>query len=76
MTASNSTPAGNNNVFLDPGVPEAKALGLLLLDDLSFQILKAIDRLGMTETAKRKGIAQPNMNEMIKSRSHKSKKWR
>ena len=45
----------------------------LLRGDLVIHIRKVIDKLGITqvEAAKRAGITQPRMNDLVKNRTHK-----
>ena len=64
---------GSDNVFRDLGFPEAEAQNLLLRGNLVIHIRKAIDKLGITqaEAAKRAGITQPRMNDLVKNRTHK-----
>lgn len=64
---------GSDNVFRDLGFPEAEAQNLLLRSDLAIHIRKVIDKLGITqaEAAKRAGITQPRMNDLVKNRTHK-----
>ena len=64
---------GNDNVFLDLGFPEAEAQNLLLRSDLVIHIRKVIDKLCVTqvEAAKRAGITQPRMNDLVKGRTQK-----
>ncbi len=64
---------GSDNVFRDLGFPEAEAQNLLLRADLVVHIRKAIDKLGVTqvEAARRAGVNQPRMNDLIKGRTHK-----
>ena len=64
---------GSGNVFRDLGFPEAEAQNLLLRADLVVHIRKVIDKLGVTqaEAAKRAGITQPRMNDLVKGRTHK-----
>jgi predicted XRE-type DNA-binding protein len=65
--------AGGDNVFRDLGFPEAEAQNLLLRTDLVIHIRKVIDKLGVTqaEAAKRAGITQPRMNDLVKGRTQK-----
>jgi predicted XRE-type DNA-binding protein len=65
--------AGSDNVFRDLGFPEAEAHNLLLRTDLVIHIRKVIDKLGVTqaEAAKRAGITQPRMNDLVKGRTQK-----
>ena len=65
--------AGSDNVFRDLGFPEAEAQDLLLRTDLVIHIRKIIDKLGVTqaEAAKRTGITQPRMNDLVKGRTQK-----
>jgi predicted XRE-type DNA-binding protein len=64
---------GSDNVFRDLGFPEAEAQNLLLRTDLVIHIRKAIAKMGLTqaEAAKRAGITQPRMNDLVKGRTHK-----
>ena len=64
---------GSDNVFRDLGFPEAEAQNLLLRGNLVIHIRKAIDKLGITqaEAAKRAGITQPRMNDLVKGRTEK-----
>ena len=61
MTETLYSVVGGNNVFRDLGFPEDEVQALLLRSDLTIQIRKAIDKLGITqaEAAKRAGITQP-----------------
>ena len=65
--------AGSDNVFRDLGFPEAEAQNLLLRTDLVIHIRKVINKLGVTqaEAAKRAGITQPRMNDLVKGRTQK-----
>jgi predicted XRE-type DNA-binding protein len=65
--------AGSDNVFRDLGFPEAEAQNLLLRTDLVIHIRKVLDKLGVTqaEAAKRAGITQPRMNDLVKGRTQK-----
>ena len=73
MTGCLSINTGSDNVYRDLGFPEAEAQNLLLRGDLVIHIRKVIDKLGITqaEAAKRAGITQPRMNDLIKNRTHK-----
>ena len=73
MTKKLNIIVGNDNVFLDLGFPEAEAQNLLLRADLVIHIRKVIDKLGVTqaEAAKRAGITQPRMNDLVKGRTQK-----
>jgi predicted XRE-type DNA-binding protein len=73
MTEKLRVVVGSDNVFRDLGFPEAEAQNLLLRADLVAHIRKVIDKLGVTqaEAAKRAGITQPRMNDLIKGRTHK-----
>jgi len=64
---------GSANVFRDLGFPEAEAQNLLLRADLVVHIRKVIEKLGVTqaEAAKRAGITQPRMNDLVKGRTQK-----
>ena len=73
MSAIRESYAGSNNVFRDLGFPEAEAQNLLLRGDLVIYIRKVIDKLGITQAqaARRAGITQPRMNDLVKNRTHK-----
>lgn len=73
MTEKLSSVVGSNNVFRDLGFPEAEAHNLLLRGDLVIHLRKAIEKLGITqaEAAKRAGITQPRMNDLVKNRTRK-----
>ncbi|MBD8049078.1 XRE family transcriptional regulator [Limnohabitans sp. JUR4] len=62
---------GSDNVFHDLGFAEAQ--NLLLRADLVSHIRKVILKLDITqaEAAKRAGISQPRMNDLVKGRTHK-----
>ena len=65
--------AGSDNVFRDLGLPEAEAQNMLLRTDLVIHIRKVIEKIGVTqaEAAKRAGITQPRMNDLVKGRTEK-----
>jgi predicted XRE-type DNA-binding protein len=67
------TVVGSDNVFRDLGFPDAEAQNLLLRADLVVHIRKVIEKLGLTqaEAAKRAGITQPRMNDLVKGRTQK-----
>mgnify|MGYP001291968928 FL=1 len=73
MSEKLRTVVGSDNVFRDLGFPEAEAQNLLLRADLVVHIRKVIEKLGVTqvEAAKRAGITQPRMNDLIKGRTQK-----
>ena len=64
---------GSDNVFRDLGFPEAEAQNMMLRTDLVIHIRKVIDKLGVTqaEAAKRAGITQPRVNDLVKGRTQK-----
>ena len=64
---------GSDNVFRDLGFPEVEAQNLLLRADLVVHIRKVIDKLGLTqaEAAKRAGVMQPRMNDLVKGHTEK-----
>jgi predicted XRE-type DNA-binding protein len=68
-----SRTVSNDNVFRDLGFPEAEAQNLLLRTDLVVHIRKVIAKLDLTqaEVAKRAGITQPRMNDLVKERTQK-----
>ncbi len=68
-----SCTVSNDNVFRDLGFPEAEAQNLLLRTDLVVHIRKVIAKLDLTqaEAAKRAGITQQRMNDLVKGRTQK-----
>ncbi len=73
MSDELQTTVGSDNVFRDLGLPEVEAQNLPLRANLVVHIRKAIGKLGLTQTeaAKRAGITQPRMNDLVKGRTHK-----
>lgn len=73
MTKKLNIVVGSDNVFRDLGFPEAEAQNLLLRADLVVHIRRVIDKLGLTqaEAAKRAGVTQPRMNDLVKGRTEK-----
>ena len=73
MTEKLNIVVGSDNVFRDLGFPEAEAQNLLLRTDLVIHIRKVVEKLGVTqaEAAKRAGITQPRMNDLVKGRTQK-----
>lgn len=73
MSEKLRTVVGSDNVFRDLGFPEAEAQNLLLRADLVVHIRKVIEKLGVTqaEAAKRVGITQPRMSDLIRGRTQK-----
>jgi predicted XRE-type DNA-binding protein len=73
MTGKLHSVVGSDNVFRDLGFPEAEAQNLLLRADLVVHIRKIIAKLDLTqaEAAKRAGITQPRMNDLVKGRTQK-----
>ena len=65
--------AGSDKVFRDLGFPEAEAQNMLLRTDLAIHIRKVIEKIGITQAdaAKRAGITQPRMNDLVKGRTEK-----
>ena len=72
MTELNSV-AGSDNVFRNLGFPELEAQIMLLRIDLVIHIRKVIAKTGITqaEAAKRAGITQPRMTDLVKGRTEK-----
>ena len=73
MSEKLRTVVGSDNVFRDLGFPEAESQNLLLRADLVIHIRKVIEKLGVTQAdaAKRAGITQPRMNDLVKGRTQK-----
>jgi phage-related protein/predicted XRE-type DNA-binding protein len=57
---------GSGNVFADLGMPDAGAE--LVKAQLTFQIAKRIKALGLTQTAARLGMSQPDVSRLMKRR--------
>jgi predicted XRE-type DNA-binding protein len=57
---------GSDNIFADIGLPDAEKL--LMKANLVVEIQKAIQKNGLsqTEAAKRMGISQPKVSEMLR----------
>ncbi len=66
MTATVTT--GSGNVFADLGLPEAGAE--FLKAQLTYQLAKRIEALGLTQTAAamRLGLSQPDVSKLMKNR--------
>ena len=64
---------GSDNVFRDLGFPGAEAQNMLLRTDLAIHIRKVVEKISITqaEAAKRAGITQPRMNDLVKGRTEK-----
>lgn len=75
MTKKLNIVVGSDDVFRDPGFPEAQAQTLLLRPDLVVQIRQMIAKLGVTLAiaAKRAGFTRPRMNYLVKERTQKFK---
>jgi predicted XRE-type DNA-binding protein len=65
-----SRPAAGRNVFLELGFPPHEAAVLLLRCELAEAIRRWIDRESLTQTqaAKRLGISQPRVSEIIRNK--------
>ena len=65
--------AGSDSVFRDLGFTEAEAQNMLLRTDLTIHIRKVVEKISITqaEAAKRAGITQPRMNDLVKGRTEK-----
>lgn len=59
---------GSGNVFADLGLPEAAAE--LIRAQLTYQLAKRIEALGLTQTAaaQRLGLSQPDVSRLMKNR--------
>jgi predicted XRE-type DNA-binding protein len=63
--------AGSGNVFRDLGFPEAEAQNLLLRSDLMSKIRTAARGMTQVQAAKRFGVSQPRINDLLRGRIDK-----
>jgi predicted XRE-type DNA-binding protein len=68
MSKGRTVTESSGNVFADVGMPDAE--GELVKAQLTFQIAKRIEALGLTQTAAaaRLGISQPDVSRLMKKR--------
>ncbi|NWF86191.1 MAG: XRE family transcriptional regulator [Bryobacteraceae bacterium] len=62
---------GSGNVFRDLGFPEAEAQNLLLRADLMSKVRAAARGMTQVQAAKRFGVSQPRINDLLKGRIEK-----
>lgn len=64
---------GSGNVFLDLGFPPEEAQNLLVRADLMVEVERYVKQSGLTqkEAAKRLGITQPRLNDLLRSKIQK-----
>ena len=61
---------GSGNVFLDLGFPPDEAHNLLIRSDLMIEIKRFVQKSGLTqkEAAKRLGLTQPRLNDLLRGK--------
>lgn len=62
---------GSGNVFADIGFPPDEAHNLLLRAELMLHIRKAAKGLTQAETARRFGVTQPRINDLLRGKIDK-----
>lgn len=73
MTRRLKMEKGSGNVFLDLGFPPEEAQNLLVRADLMIEVERYVKQSGLTqkEAAKRLGITQPRLNDLLRSKIQK-----
>lgn len=73
MNKTRSRATRTSNVFLDLGFPPHEAAVMLLRCEVAEKLRKWIDREGLTqaEAARRLGIAQPRISEIVSNKVEK-----
>lgn len=62
---------GSGNVFVDIGFPQAEAENLLLRSQLMSEIREVARGLTQMQAAKRLGVTQPRINDLLRGHSGK-----
>lgn len=62
---------GSGNVFLDVGFPPGEAENLLLRAQLMSQVRDAVRGMSQREAAKRFGVTQPRLNDLLRGKIDK-----
>jgi predicted XRE-type DNA-binding protein len=73
MTRRLKIEKGSGNVFRDLGFPPEEAQNLLVRADLMIEVERYVKQSGLTqkEAAKRLGITQPRLNDLLRGKIHK-----
>lgn len=73
MTRRLKMEKSGGNVFLDLGFPPEEAQNLLVRADLMIEVERYVKQSGLTqkEAAKRLGITQPRLNDLLRSKIQK-----
>ena len=71
MSAKLKMTCGSGNVFLDVGFPPDEANNLMLRAQLMSRVRDAARGASQREAAKRFGIAQPRLNDVLRGRIDK-----
>ena len=62
---------GSGNIFADIGFPPGEAENLLMRAELMLEIRKASKGLTQSEAARKFGVTQPRMNDLLRGRIEK-----
>ncbi|MBM3359477.1 MAG: XRE family transcriptional regulator [Betaproteobacteria bacterium] len=62
---------GSGNVFADIGFPRGEAENLLMRAELTLQIRRASKGLTQAEAARKFGVTQPRMNDLLRGKIDK-----
>ena len=71
MTGKLKMDRGSGNIFSDLGFPPGKAQNLLLRAELMSQIRRASKGLTQAEAARKFGVTQPRMNDLLRGKLDK-----
>lgn len=62
---------GSGNIFADIGFPPGEAENLLMRAELMLEVRKASKGLTQAEAARKFGVTQPRMNDLLRGRIEK-----
>ncbi len=71
MTRKIKMERGSGNIFADIGFPPGEAENLLMRAELMLEIRKASKGLTQSEAARKFGVTQPRMNDLLRGRIEK-----
>ena len=71
MSAKIKMERGSGNVFADIGFPRGEAENLLMRAELMLQIRRASKGLTQAEAARKFGVTQPRMNDLLRGKIDK-----
>jgi predicted XRE-type DNA-binding protein len=71
MTEKAKITRGSGNVFVDVGFPPAEAENLQLRAQLMSQVRGAVRGVSQREAAKRFGVTQPRLNDLLRGKIDK-----